>query len=79
MQQFKAQKGRPRSDLPAIIHDLGLEPGVLNQQWSELSVSPPSSFTGHSICSAYILFFQKISVYTLQASCGHLKRKGSAG
>ncbi|KAK9843236.1 hypothetical protein WJX74_009070 [Apatococcus lobatus] len=36
-QQFKAQKGRPRSDLPAIIHDLGLEPGVLNQQWSELS------------------------------------------
>lgn len=39
MQQFKAQKGRPRSDLPAIIHELGLEPGVLNQQWSELSVS----------------------------------------
>ncbi len=38
MQQFKAQKGRPRGDLPALIAELGLEPGVLNQPWVELSV-----------------------------------------
>ena len=38
MQQFKAQKGRPRGDLPALIAELGLEPNVLNQPWVELSV-----------------------------------------
>lgn len=37
-QKFGAQRGRPRADLPAIIHDLGLEQGVLNQTWEELSV-----------------------------------------
>ena len=36
-QQFAAQRGRPRGDLPALIHDLGLEQSVLNQPWSELS------------------------------------------
>lgn len=37
VQQFRAQHGRPRGDLPALIHDLGLEQGVLNQPWTELS------------------------------------------
>ena len=37
-QQFAAQRGRPRGDLPALIHELGLEQGVLNQPWTELSV-----------------------------------------
>ncbi|KAK9838333.1 hypothetical protein WJX81_005256 [Elliptochloris bilobata] len=36
-QQFAAQRGRPRGDLPALIHELGLEQGVLNQPWTELS------------------------------------------
>ena len=39
VQRFAAQKGRPRGDLPALIHELGLQQGVLNQSWSELSVS----------------------------------------
>lgn len=39
VQRFAAQKGRPRGDLPALIHELGLQQGVLNQAWSELSVS----------------------------------------
>ena len=38
-QQFKAQRGRPRGDLPAIVAALGLEQRVLNQPWVELSVS----------------------------------------
>jgi ABC-type iron transport system FetAB ATPase subunit len=38
IQQFKAQRARPRSDLPALVHDLGLEQGVLNQPWAQLSV-----------------------------------------
>lgn len=37
-QQIAAQRGRPRGDLPALIHELGLEQGVLNQPWTELSV-----------------------------------------
>jgi hypothetical protein len=38
-QQFKAQKGRPRGDLPTITRALGLDPQVvLNQPWTELSV-----------------------------------------
>ena len=36
-QQFAAQKGRPRGDLPTLIHDLGLEQVVLNQAWTGLS------------------------------------------
>ena len=36
-QRFSAQRGRPRRDLPAIIHELGLEQAVLNQPWTELS------------------------------------------
>ncbi|KAL0038243.1 hypothetical protein WJX79_009937 [Trebouxia sp. C0005] len=36
-QRFAAQKGRPRGDLPALIHELGLQQGVLNQSWAELS------------------------------------------
>jgi ABC-type iron transport system FetAB ATPase subunit len=36
-QRFSAQRGRPRGDLPAIIHELGLEQAVLLQPWSELS------------------------------------------
>lgn len=36
-QRFASQRGRPRRDLPAIIHELGLEQAVLNQPWSELS------------------------------------------
>ena len=39
MQHFKAQRGRPRGDLPAIVAALGLEQRVLNQPWVELSVS----------------------------------------
>ena len=38
-QHFKAQRGRPRGDLPAIVAALGLEQRVLNQPWVELSVS----------------------------------------
>lgn len=37
VQQFKAQKGRPRRDLPTLVQRLGLEQGTLNQQWSQLS------------------------------------------
>ncbi|KAG2426268.1 hypothetical protein HXX76_013025 [Chlamydomonas incerta] len=36
-QRFAAQRGRPRGDLPALVHALGLEQGVLHQQWGELS------------------------------------------
>jgi hypothetical protein len=38
-QSFAAQKGRPRGDLEQLVVDLGLDPDVLDQQWSELSVS----------------------------------------
>jgi hypothetical protein len=38
-QSFAAQKGRPRGDLEQIVTDLGLDAGVLDQPWSELSVS----------------------------------------
>lgn len=37
VQQFGAQKARPRRDLPTLVHQLGLEQAVLNQQWVELS------------------------------------------
>ncbi len=37
-QQFKAQRGRPRGDLPSLIHKLGLEQSLLNQPWPQLSV-----------------------------------------
>ena len=40
-QQLQAQKGRPRGDLPALIQQFGLEQGILNQPWPELSVSLP--------------------------------------
>lgn len=36
-QRFTAQRGRPRGDLPAVIHELGLEQEVLLQPWTELS------------------------------------------
>mmetsp|Transcript_2537 Transcript_2537/g.7620 ORF Transcript_2537/g.7620 Transcript_2537/m.7620 type:complete len:230 (-) Transcript_2537:2825-3514(-) len=36
-QQFKAQRGRPRGDLPSLIHKLGLEQSLLNQPWPQLS------------------------------------------
>mmetsp|Transcript_9209 Transcript_9209/g.16187 ORF Transcript_9209/g.16187 Transcript_9209/m.16187 type:complete len:249 (+) Transcript_9209:146-892(+) len=36
-QQLKAQRGRARGDLPALIHDLGLEQTILNQAWTTLS------------------------------------------
>lgn len=37
--QFAAQKARTRErgDLPALVHDLGMEQVVLNQEWGELS------------------------------------------
>jgi hypothetical protein len=38
-QSFAAQKGRPRGNLEALVDELGLDPGVLDQPWSELSVS----------------------------------------
>lgn len=38
LQRFAAQKGRPRGDLPALIHELGLNQSVLNQSWTDLSV-----------------------------------------
>jgi hypothetical protein len=37
-QQFASQKGRPRGDLPTLVHELGLEQVVLNQAWTQLSV-----------------------------------------
>jgi ABC-type oligopeptide transport system ATPase subunit len=37
VQQFSAQRRRPRGDLPALVHALGLEQAVLNQPWTELS------------------------------------------
>jgi len=37
LQQFSAQRRRPRGDLPALVHSLGLEQSVLNQPWTELS------------------------------------------
>jgi ABC-type iron transport system FetAB ATPase subunit len=37
LQQFKSQRGRQRGDLPALVHQLGLEQSVLNQPWVELS------------------------------------------
>ena len=40
LQRFAAQKGRPRGDLPALIHELGLNQSVLNQSWTDLSVMP---------------------------------------
>eukprot|EP00873_Tetraselmis_striata_P017652 jgi/Tetstr1/437916/TSEL_026546.t1 len=36
-QRFESQKGRSRGDLPALIHEMGLEQLVLNQPWAELS------------------------------------------
>lgn len=33
--------GRPRGDLRALVEDLGLQVSMLQQQWSELSVSGP--------------------------------------
>uniref|UniRef100_A0A7S1WYX0 ABC transporter domain-containing protein n=1 Tax=Tetraselmis chuii TaxID=63592 RepID=A0A7S1WYX0_9CHLO len=36
-QRFESQKGRSRGDLPALIHEMGLEQLVLNQPWVELS------------------------------------------
>lgn len=50
-QQFKAQRGRPRGDLPAIIAELGLEQRVLNQPWVELSVRITSICTAQQSCS----------------------------
>lgn len=44
VQRFAAQKGRPRGDLPALIHNLGLNQNVLNQQWTELSVCTRFSY-----------------------------------
>jgi hypothetical protein len=38
-QSFASQRARPRGDLPALIFQLGLEQQVLNQEWSQLSVS----------------------------------------
>jgi hypothetical protein len=52
VQQFRAQHGRPRGDLPALIHDLGLEQGVLNQPWTELSVSVRPASRQPSGCRA---------------------------
>jgi len=37
VQNFAAQRGRPRGDLPHLVHYLGLEQIVLNQKWSQLS------------------------------------------
>uniref|UniRef100_A0A7S0UW87 ABC transporter domain-containing protein n=1 Tax=Polytomella parva TaxID=51329 RepID=A0A7S0UW87_9CHLO len=37
VQQFAAQRGRPRGDLPALTHSLGLDPELLNQPWPQLS------------------------------------------
>ena len=42
-QQFKAQRGRPRGDLPGLIYKLGLEQSLLNQPWPQLSVPLRSS------------------------------------
>jgi hypothetical protein len=49
MQQFKAQKGRPRRDLPTLVQRLGLEQGTLNQQWSQLSVKYSANYTSSAL------------------------------
>ena len=46
VQQFAAQRGRPRGDLPALVHALGLEQLVLNQPWTELSVGDSTAVLG---------------------------------
>lgn len=48
LQQFKAQRGRPRGDLPALIYRLGLEQSVLNQPWTQLSVRRLFRLTEHA-------------------------------
>ena len=53
-QHFKAQRGRPRGDLPALIAELGLEQGVLNQPWVELSVSKGAACM-HLACKLSLL------------------------
>eukprot|EP00879_Flechtneria_rotunda_P006770 GHRR01007114.1.p1 GENE.GHRR01007114.1~~GHRR01007114.1.p1 ORF type:complete len:187 (+),score=64.26 GHRR01007114.1:640-1200(+) len=37
VESFGSQRGKKRGDLKAVIRDLGLQPGVLNQPWPELS------------------------------------------
>lgn len=37
VQQFAAQRRRPRGDLPQLIHYLGLEQSILHQSWASLS------------------------------------------
>jgi hypothetical protein len=37
--RLQCQKGRPRGNLEALVQNLGLDPGLLDQPWSELSVS----------------------------------------
>jgi ABC-type iron transport system FetAB ATPase subunit len=36
-QKFAAQRGRPRGDLPALVHALGLEQAALHRSWASLS------------------------------------------
>lgn len=39
LQGFRSQRSRPRGDLPQLVRELGLEQSVLNQPWTQLSVS----------------------------------------
>lgn len=52
VQGFAAQQGRPRGDLAALVHDLGLDPAVLDQGWSELSVRGCTST--YAACLSYL-------------------------
>lgn len=49
---FLVQRGRPRGDLPALVHQLGLEQGALNQPWVELSVREGGSRNPSTSCTA---------------------------
>lgn len=57
------QRGRARGDLPALVHQLGLEQGVLNQPWVELSVSCPPcpSCLLHACRCAFCLLLAALS------------------
>jgi len=68
LQQFHAQRGRPRGDLLALAHDMGLQQSVLNQQWSELSVrrAPQRAWCGPAVvcaCPASVSAMRKSLLY----------------
>ena len=59
-QQLSAQRRRARGDLPALIHELGLEQAVLNQPWAELSVRPGPLFPALHLARAVFVKWQPV-------------------